>query len=135
MMKNPFYANFAQSLLNTERSCIDTWMFTKNESFIWNQCPKEFATRHYLYLHIKNVHNLICPHCGQAYHTSCALSSLIGYKHDGGSNEGSICERKLKNNYSLKRHLSSHEEKAHNCSICNKNFKNLKEHSNYCTKE
>ena len=101
--------------------------------------PKIFATRHYLNLHIRNVHteprNLLCPHCGRAYHTSCALSNHIRFKHKGGGNECSICERKFKDNYGLKRHLSSHEEKAQHCSICNKNFKNLKEHSKHCTKE
>lgn len=100
----------------------------KNELFKCNQCPKIFATRHYWNLHIGNVHteprNLLCPHCGRAYHTSC-----------GGSNECSISERKFKDNYGLKRHLSSHEEKAQHCSICNKDFKNLKEHSKHCKKD
>lgn len=101
----------------------------KNELFKCNQCPKIFATRHYLNLHIRNVHteprNLLCPHCGRAYHTSCALSYHIRFKHKGGGNECSIWERKFKDNYGIKRHLSSHEEKAQHCSICNKNFKNL----------
>lgn len=60
----------------------------KNELFKCNQCPKIFATRHYLNLHIRNVHteprNLLCPHCGRAYHTSCALSYHIRFKHKGG---------------------------------------------------
>lgn len=53
-------------------------------------------------------------------------------KHKGGGNECSICESNFKDNYGLKRHLSSHEEKAQHRSICNKN---LKEHSKHCTKE
>lgn len=50
-------------------------------------------------------------------------SQTLRFKHKGGGNNYCICERKFKDNYSSKRHLSSHEDKVQHCSYCNKSFK------------
>lgn len=98
----------------------------KNELFKSNYCRKVFARGHYLNLHIGHVltepRNPLSPMWTSIPH-SCAFSNHSRFKHKGGGNNYCICERKFKDNYSSKRHLSSHEDKLQHCSYCNKSFK------------
>ena len=78
---------FVQRHLNIGHLCINIDTH-RNQSFECNNCPKAFVSRHYLKLHIKNVHtaprDLLCSHCGFAYRTLCTLDNHIRFKHKGG---------------------------------------------------
>ena len=89
-IKNFFSVSFVRRHLSIGH--IDTH---RNQSFECDKCPKAFVSRHYLKLHIKNVHtaprDLLCPHCGHAYRTLCTLNN-----HRVGAFNATSAERNSK---------------------------------------
>ena len=111
----------------------------RNQSFECDKCPKASVSRHYLKLHIKNVHtaprDLLCPHCGHAYRTLCTLNNHRRFKYKGGGIQCNICGKKFKDNCGLKRHMPVHEEKSETFPVCKIKCRNMTSHSCICLKE
>ncbi|XP_073831211.1 uncharacterized protein isoform X1 [Musca autumnalis] len=103
-------------------------------------CNKRCSTIYRLRNHIQSVHNNIYQHicdiCGKKFKSKPAFQKHYD-EHQGivePAAQCSICGAWLKNSFSLKVHLTIHEDTEFPCDICGKLFqtkKNLSRHKRY----
>nr|XP_022330908.1 gastrula zinc finger protein XlCGF7.1-like isoform X5 [Crassostrea virginica] len=104
-------------------------------------CDKCFNCKYNLERH-KRIHDnrstiLLCPYCGEKFKYKPTLDCHIKFKHLESGKICHICEKRFKDSYALRRHISSHEGQSRKemCTKCRGVYKDLKNHFPRCKVE